>query len=325
MTLLLCLALIGSQEPVAGANDDYLRAAAIVASAGDELRPVTEGNVLEWAQNATEKYGTALDWIRVGNQKPFEPLAGRRQDGDFRELADFRAVGFLYEARVFELIADGKPNQAADALIDALTFGRRVQSIATLGHIVGSQIIERNLRMFDLNRRAFAEDGLEKLSRLELIKAIPADQTAMQLELLAVEKLEKLDTLPSDERARVRARIAELKEATRVQFESEEADWKWGADDEWFEQLFGVGTALSTTWQRAFVIRTKLRLLTATARVLLYEVRNYKLPDAFSDVHDPATGKPFFYGKRDDAFVMYSDGVEKTGRIELGTLWNNAR
>jgi hypothetical protein len=106
MTLLLCLALIGSQEPVAGANDDYLRAAAIVASAGDELKPVTEGNVLEWAQNATKKYGTALDWIRVGNQKPFETLAGRRQDGDFRELADFRAVGFLYEARVFELIAE---------------------------------------------------------------------------------------------------------------------------------------------------------------------------------------------------------------------------
>lgn len=325
MTVLLCLALIVSQEPVATANEDYLRAAAIVANAGDELKPVTEGNVLAWAENATRKYGTALDWVRAGNLKPFAPTEGRSPEGELPELAGFRAIGFLYEARVFELIADGKPNQAADSLIDALTFGRRVQSIALLGHIIGSQIIERNLRMFDLNRRAFAEDGLEKLAKLELIKSIPSDETAMQLELWAVEKLEKLDSLPSEEQARVRARIAELRESIRVQFENEEADWKWGADDEWFEQLFGVETVLSTTWPRALVIRTKLRLLTATAKVLLYEVRNYKLPDTFVEVRDLATGNPFFYGKRDDAFVIYSEGVEKTGRIELGTLWNWGR
>lgn len=325
MTLLICMVLLSAQAAPTGANVDYLRAAQIVASAGDELKPVTEGNVLEWAQNATKKFGTALDWVRAGNQKAFAPLEGRSPDGEFPELAGFRAIGFLYEARVFELIADGKPNQAADSLIDALTFGRRVQSVALVGHIIGSQIIERNLRMFDLNRRAFAEDGLEKLAKLELIAAIPADKSAMQLEFLAVESFGELDKLPSEDRSRILARIEQLKASTASQLEKDEALWKWDENNEAHEELLGIGVALETTWPRALVIRTKLRLLTATAKVLLYEVRNYKLPDTFTEVHDPATGNPFFYGKRDDAFVIYSDGVEKTGRIELGTLWSRAQ
>lgn len=325
MTLLLCLALIVSQEPVPSANDDYLRAAAIVANAGDELKPVTEGNVLGWAQNATKKYGTALDWVRAGNQKPFVPLERRALNGDFPEFAGFRAIGFLYEAKVFELIADGKPNQAADTLIDALTFGRRVQSVGTVGHIVGSQIIERNLRMFDLNRRAFAEEGLEKLTKLELLNSIPADKTAMQIELLAFESFSDLDSLPEGDKSRVLSRIEQLKASTAAQFDKNEADWTWGGNVEPIEQLLPLDVSLEIMWPRALVIRTKLRLLSATAKILLHEVRNYKLPDTLADAHDPATGSSFFYGKRDDAFVIYSEGVEKTGRIELGTLWAGRR
>ncbi|MDQ2986355.1 MAG: hypothetical protein M3R13_06485 [Armatimonadota bacterium] len=325
MTILICLAMLSTQGAPLDANADYLRAAQIVANAGDDLKPPTGDDVLEWARNATKKYGSACDLVATGNKKPFAPLERRALNAAFPEFTGFRALGFLYEARLFEQIADGKPNQAADSLIEALTFGRRVQSIAMIGHVIGSQIIERNLRMFDLNRRAFAEEGLEKLAKLELIASIPADKSAMQLDFLAVESSGDLDKLPSEDRTRILARIQQLKASTTLQFDKDEALWKWGGDNEEHEALFGVAVALETTWPRALVMRTKLRLFTATAKVLLYEVRNYKLPDTFTEVHDPATGNPFFYGKRDDAFVMYSDGVEKTGRIELGTLWNRAK
>lgn len=273
MTILICTALLLQQGAQENAYDDYVHAAAMVDGAGETLKPPKDDKVLDWARVAVEKHGNALEWVAAGNRKPFAASA-LSVDREYPEFAGFRALGFLFEAKMFEQIADGKPNQAAQTLIDALTFGRRVQSIGYVGHIIGSQVIERNLLMWDLNRRAFAEEGLEKLAKLELIKSIPSDETAMQLELSGVEKLQKLDSLPSEEQVRVRARIAELRESIRVQFESEEADWKWGADDEWFEQLFGIETVLSTTWPRALVIRTKLRLLTATANVLLHEVRN---------------------------------------------------
>ncbi|MEO7453869.1 MAG: hypothetical protein ABIV13_03800 [Fimbriimonadales bacterium] len=324
MTIFLCLALIAPTQ-AASANDDYLRAAAIVANGSAELKPIVEGNVLEWSRKATEKYGSALDWVKAGNQKPFVLLERRSLNGEFPELAGFRSLGFLFEAKVFEHIADGKPNQAANALIDALTFGRRVQSIGTIGHIVGSQIIERNLRMFDLNRRAFVEEGLEKLTKLELIQSIPSDKMAFDVEFLAFGKYNEIERLSPTERTEVLARIEALKRGTEAQLAREEAYWKWGSEDPAPEALAGLEVALEVTWARALVIRTKLRLLTATSKILLHDVRNYKLPDVITEVHDPATGKPFFFGKRDDAFVMYSEGVEKTGRIELGTLWNRER
>jgi hypothetical protein len=325
MTLLICMAVIATQGPAATANEDYLRAAAMVANAGNALKPIEEGNVLEWAKNATKKFGTALDWVRAGNAKPFAPMERRSLNGEFPELAGFRAIGFLYEAKVFELIADGKPNQAADSLIDALRFGRRVQSIGMVGHIVGSQIIERNLRMFDLNRRAFAEEGLEKLSKLELINSIPADKSAFDTEFLAYESYSGIDELPANVRIETLDRIEALKAKTAAQLQKDEAHWKWDETRESTPHLESLAVSMEITWPRALVIRTKLRLVNATAKVLLHEVRNYKLPDTFTEVHDPATGAPFFYGKRDDAFVIYSNGTEKTGRIELGTLWEGKR
>jgi hypothetical protein len=39
--------------------------------------------------------------------------------------------------------------------------------------------------------------------------------------------------------------------------------------------------------------------------------------------YDPARGSSFFYGKRDDAFVLYSNGIESMGRIELGVLYQD--
>jgi hypothetical protein len=322
MTTLLCIAILVGQQGAAQqtANADYLRAAAIVASAGEELKPPKDDNVLEWARNAAKKFGTACDWIRAGNAKPFEPLGGRALNGEFPEFAGYKAIGVLYEARMFEQIADGKPNQAADSLIDALSFGRRVQCIGVIGYMVGSQMIEGNLRMFDLNRRAFAESGLEKLSKLELIQSNPAEKTAMTLELTAYESVSSMEELTDEDKLRALARIEELKQFVSAQLTKEEAQWSWDDKAEAIEHLSPLGISLSITWPRAIVIRTKLRLLNATARVLLEEVRNYKLPDSLTDAYDPATGSSFFYGKRDDAFVIYSLGTEKIGRIELGVL-----
>jgi len=320
MITLLCVAILAGQQGAAqqAANADYLRAAAIVASAGDDLKPPKDDNVLDWARNATKKFGIACDWIKAGNTKPFEPLDGRALNGEFPEFDGYKAIGVLYEARMFEQIAEGKPNQAADSLIDALTFGRRVQCIGTIGYIVGSQIIDGNLRMFDLNRRAFAESGLEKLSKLELIHSIPAEKTAMMLELTAYESVSSMEELTDEEKLHALARIEELKAFVAAQLTKEEAQWSWDDKAEAIEHLSPLGISLSITWPRAIVVRTKLRLLNVTARVLLDEVRNYKLPDALTDAHDPATGSSFFYGKRDDAFVIYSLGTENTGRIELG-------
>ena len=271
MTLLICAALL-AQGAASDANLEYKRAAEVVALAKSELEPPNSGDILAWAERAVKRYGAACDWVAAGNKKEFSSSANE----EVPVLPAYRSIGYLFEAKVFQSIADGKPNQAADALVDVLTFGRRVQTIGTQGYGIGSEIIERNLRMFDLNRRAFAEDGLEKLSKLELIQLIPAERYVRGSDF------------------------------------SNKEERLWPSD-------------LDAIWARAIVMRTKLRLLSATAAVLLHEVRNYKLPDEFTVAYDPATGAPFFYGKRDDAFVIYSNGTEKTGRIELGTLWVGKR
>ena len=260
---------------------------------------------MAWAQNATKRYGLACDWVAAGNKKSFSPPDRTSQAEDLTELAAFRSIGYVFEAKVFELIADGKPNQAAEAIADVLTFGRRVQSTGIRGYGVGSEIVERNLRMFDLNRRAFAEDGLEKLLKLELIASIPSERIAVEVEIDAMGRFgSAVDA----------GHLAESKKAIMGFLAKEEREWAWKGIE-----------AFEAIWLRSVVVRTKLRLLNATAAVLLHEVRNYKLPDAYTDAYDPATGVPFFYGKRDDAFVIYSNGTEKTGRVELGTLWEEKR
>jgi hypothetical protein len=179
--------------------------------------------------------------------------------------------------------------------------------------------------MWDLNRRAFAEAGLEKLATLELIESIPSDRTAFEMELAFYSNPVELEKLSVEEMPRVTRRLEEFRRLVADQFDKKESDWTWEERAEETEYLAPLSWSMNATWLRAIVIRTKLRLLSATAKALLHEVRNYKLPDSLTDAHDPTTGTNFFYGKRDDAFVLYSQGTEKTGQIELGTLWVRPR
>jgi hypothetical protein len=318
MIVLTCLAVLlpGVQ---AGANADYLRAAGIVAGANDLSVPA-EGDLLEWANRVADKYRGAIQWVQAGNKQPVTPLEAQRPSVMPAEAAQAKRLGELFEAEVFSQIAAGNPNRAADALIDGLIYARRIQSLNAKSYEVGAIAMQGLLKMFDLNRRAFAEKGFERIAdkSVSLLQDIPSERLAMLAEIEAYKKM--------PEEGSATSRLAQIERKWRGFFDKEERYWDPGQPAT-TANLTDLEIGLQFYPKLATVIRTKLRLLNATSRVLLFEIRNYKLPDTLAAAmeekaaYDPAAGAPFFYGKRDDAYVLYSKGTESTGRIDLETIW----
>lgn len=331
MTLLVCLALLAQQGETPTGYEDYLKAAQVVVAATD-IKPPEEGDIAKWADDVLKRYGRACDWVREGNKKGIAPLNRREAEADFPEFEQFRKIGYLFQAEIFQRIGDGKPNQAADSLIDALTFGRNIQTTCAIGYNLGSEIIERALIMFDKNRRAFAEKGLENIAKSsrQLLENVPALRLAMLTEIAVYRDSEEMVAMDGARRSAILLRCAEIEVEWQKMFASEERAWKPSRSPEQIdEHLSALEISLQIYWKRAIMIRTKLRLVEVISRVLLHEMRTFALPNALVEAageqasYDPATGSSFFYGKRDDAFVIYSDGIKEMGRIELGVRYQD--
>jgi hypothetical protein len=325
MMALVCVGALvwHSSQGEATANADYIRAGIFLANAAVDLRPPVDGDLLAWAEKSLEKYGKAIEWVVAGNKKPILPIDSLKPVYRTPEAASAVEVGRLFEAQIFKQIADGSPNRAATALVDGLTFARNVQSLNASSYEIGSIVIQRLLIMFDLNRRAFAEKGLEEISKAaDRLLTSPAERLAISAEIAAHKNPEYFPKQDNPEYAHVVRRIAEIENKWKAIFDSEEKNWSSGPADN-TEYLIDLEIGLQYYPKLAIVTRTKLRLLKATTEILLHDIRQYKLPDIYDAVYDPAVGEPLFYGKRDDAFVIYSKGTKETGKIELGSFWED--
>lgn len=279
-------------------------------------------STLEIRTEIVRKFGTALEWVKQGNQKPvFDPRPSITATTLFPELAKFRMLAKLAVAAAYVHDANGRSAEGTDALLQILDMGDRIGGFTLISMLVGvsEQSIVLAAMQSRLDRLSLPEATVVSTFVARLLARPPVVLEAMRgearfmnasLEELLAKPQEidgdedavvvKLNSLGAPDRARlvglVRRRLDQTYAPILDRFAGPESGWVFREPDppdppanaQSVEDLADV----LMTWlvpvtgqigTSAARNRTQLRLLGLAARVLAFKWEHERLPNDLAD------------------------------------------
>ena len=336
--------------------EEYLRAVDIVSKKEANrlvnyifyLEPQNNGS-LQGDRVALKALKEACDLVREGNRKKLKPLH-MADDPDVNILVS-RGQTNLAKLFVMEIRAgkaSGKPDSAAQSLIDSMTYSNRLGSSLL-------DVLSANARNALL--LSALEDLLPKLSREGagrlasyfdgIVRAPSPYIGALKLEFAEIVRdpekhlsemsedseywtsPEKMSALSPEQRRNYARMIANEFRALSTQidqvFAKEERFWKLNLSREdpiiehaLLPQLYENIPSLAVR------VRTQFRLAALHCRIVEFKRTHNRFPVDLGELvlgdtaYDPASGGPFFYARlTEQSYTLYSLGTAETGRIDL--------
>jgi hypothetical protein len=336
--------------------EEYLRAADIVSTKEADrlvnykfyLEPRNNGS-LQGDRAALDALRTACDLVREGNRKKLVPFEmPDDQDVNIMVSKGRSNLAKLFAMEVRVRTASGRPDSAAESVIDAMTYGNRLGK--TLIDVFGASAINA-IFFWSL------EEMLSKLSRegarrlAEYFDGMAASPspflTAMQIDfdeiirnpekhlaeisveteywsppvemtVLSAEQRLRYATLVSEEFSRLKDDIVQI-------FAKEERFWKIDLirNDKILEHAL-IPDLNKNIPSIADRVRTQFRLAALHCRIMEFKRTHNRFPANLDELvlgaasYDPASGGPFFYARlTDQSYTLYSLGTPETGRIDL--------
>ncbi|HWA82555.1 MAG TPA: hypothetical protein VG820_03915 [Fimbriimonadaceae bacterium] len=301
--------------------EDHLRAADAVNDPAffRVWQPQSESDSADYLQRqkaVVERYGKALEYIRIGDKKQARnPADPNRAVANMPQMTAFLNLPRLCSAEAYVRFADGRSSQAAQSLIDGLTFCRQIRTGTMLDYFVGQAGAEilftrcaemlphlsepdcRSLMAFADAQLAAPEPFVAILatwraSRMALIPNVlnlkPGQATGDSDQDPAISMISKLS--PGERRDvanQVRDRVTAQFDLCLKRLQGPESQMMTPADQSGpptistaadLVDYLSAMMAPSLPAERILLDRTELRLLGLHARILGYKWRKGELP-----------------------------------------------
>jgi len=332
--------------------EEYVMAVDVMEAGGGRVREEYRKNLAS-SRNVAKRFARVVELVKQGNRKPLRyPWSNDAFETDERHpMVSFGDVGLILTTHIGVEFASGNPNQAVDALTEALTFAQRTSSNQIIDALVSGVTYGYAFR--ELN------DNLSRLSlsnARELVKVfdryaqgeqplIAALRSEFEMHKAAVPRFlnyiesdrdlhwdapTQLASLTNEEKRRLVPLILSSLEQRQSKmlemFQREERFWEHQSEEHEDPIVAYTLDYFSNELLPRIIIRyrTQFRLAALHCRIIEFKRTHNRWPERLEELggrdawYDPASGGPFFYAKlTDQSYTLYSLGTPETGRIDL--------